>query len=327
MRRREFIGLLGGMAAAWSLAARAQQPAMPVIGFLSGGSPGGPRPADISGLQQGLLEGGYIEGRNLIIEYRWAEGHFDRLSGLAGDLVRRRVAVIATVTLPAAMAAKRASPTTPVVFVIGEDPVKAGLVASLNRPGGNATGVSDFVNQLVAKRLELIRQIVPSVVLMGLLVNPNNPNAEPDTKEIETAANALGQKLLVVKATSDSELQAAFATLAEERAGALCVNIDPFFFRAQDQIVWLAAQHSLPAIYPLREFVNAGGLISYSPNRFSSWRQAGLYVARVLHGEKPADLPAQQATNVELIINLKAAKALGLTIPISLLGRADEVIE
>ena len=310
-----------------SLAARAQKPATPAIGFLSGSSFRGAHAVDLDGLRQGLMEGGYIEGRTLNIEYGFADGHFDRLPALASDLISRRVAVIATVTLPAAMAAKAATPTIPVVFVIGEDPVKAGLVASLNRAGGNATGVSDFINQLGAKRLELILQAMPRVALIGLLVNPSNPNAEPDAKEVEAAANGLGQKLLVVRATSDRELEAAFTTLAQERAGAVCVNIDPFFFGAQDQIIALAARYRLPAIYSLSEFVKAGGLMSYSPNRFGSWRQAGLYAARILHGEKPADLPVQQATKVELVINVKTAKALGLTMPPTLLARADEVIE
>jgi putative ABC transport system substrate-binding protein len=292
------------------------------------GGRGGPRsPPDIDGLRQGLAESGFVLGRDLNIEYRWAEGQFDRLSALAADLTSRRVALIATVTLPAAMAAKAASPTTPVDFVIGEDPVKAGLVASLNRPGGNATGVSDFVNQLVAKRLELLQQAVPGVALIGLLVNPNNPNSVPDAEEAAAAANALGQKLLVLKVTSDRELEAAFETLTQKRAGALAVNIDPFFSRAQDQIISLAARYGLPAIYPLRAFVDAGGLMSYSPNRLVSWRQAGFYAARILHGEKPADLPVQQATKVELVMNLKTSKAIGLTIPLSILARADEVIE
>jgi len=327
MRRRDFVAMVGAAALASPTLTRAQQLATPAIGFLSGGSSRGAHAPDIDGLRQGLVEGGYIEGRTVIIEYGFADGHFNRLPALASDLIRRRVAVIATVTLPAAMAAKVATPTTPVVFVIGEDPVKTGLVASLNRPGGNATGVSDFINQLGAKRLELIRQAVPRMALIGLLVNPSNPNAEPDAKEVEAAANGLGQKLFVLKATSDRELEAAFTTLAQERAGALCVNIDPFFFGAQDQIIALAARYRLPAIYPLVEFVKAGGLMSYSPNRFGSWRQAGLYAARILHGEKPADLPVQQATNVELVINVKTAKALGLTIPPTLLARADEVIQ
>jgi putative ABC transport system substrate-binding protein len=326
MRRREFIVRIGG-AAAWPLAARAQQPARLVIGVLHGGSPSGAPSAELDGLRQGLLEGGYVEGRNLVLEYRWGEGHFDRLSALADELVSRRVALITTITLPAAMAAKAASSTTPIVFVIGEDPVKVGLVASLNRPASNATGVSDFINQLAAKRLDLMRQAVPGVALMGLLVNPTNPNAEPDAKDTEAAATAIGQPLLVVKATSERELEEVFTMLARERAGALCVNIDPFFSRAQHRIVSLAAQHSLPAIYPRREFVNAGGLMSYSPNRFASWRQAGLYAARILQGERPADLPVQQATNVELVINLKTARAIGLDLPPTLLARADEVIE
>jgi putative ABC transport system substrate-binding protein len=225
------------------------------------------------------------------------------------------------------MAAKAASPTIPVVFVIGEDPVKVGLVASLSRPGGNATGASDFVNQLVAKRLELLVQAAPDVELIGLLVNPNNPNAGPDTEEAEAAANALGRKLLVLNATNDRELETAFETVGQKGAGALTVNIDPFFFRARDQIISLAARHGLPAIYPVRQFVDAGGLMSYSPNRLASWRLAGSYAARILRGEKPADLPVQRANRIELIINLKTSKVLGLTIPLSALARADEVIE
>jgi putative ABC transport system substrate-binding protein len=326
MRRRELVKYATITAAAWPVCALSQQ-TVPVIGFLSGASRSGPRPPDMDGLQQGLAESGYVLGRDLDIEYRWAEGQFDRLPSLAADLVGRRVALIATVTLPAAMAAKAASPTIPVVFVIGEDPVKAGLAASLGRPGSNATGVSDFVNQLVAKRLEILQQAVPGAELIGLLVNPNNPNAGPDAEEAEAAANALRQKLLILKATSEGGLDSAFETLAQERAGALTVNIDPFFFRAQDHIISLAARHGLPAIYPLRQFVESGGLMSYSPNRLVSWRQAGFYAGRILHGEKPADLPVQQANKVELIVNLKTSKALGLTIPQSVLARVDEVIE
>jgi putative ABC transport system substrate-binding protein len=320
VQRRDFIALLGS-AFSSTFAAHAQQQTMPVIGFLSGASGPG---LDIDGLSQGLAEGGYVLGRNLNIEYRWAEGQFDRFPALAADLTSRRVVLIATATLPAAMAAKAATPTTPVVFVIGEDPVEAGLVASLNRPGGNATGVSDFVNQLVAKRLDLLQQAVPGAALIGLLVNPN---AEPDAKEARAAVKALGQKLLVVKATGDRELEVAFETLAEERADALAGNIDPFLFRAHDQIISLAARHGLPAIYPIRAFVDAGGLMSYSPNRLVSWHQAGLYAARILHGEKSADLPVQRATKLELVVNLQTWKALGLNIPASILGRADEVIE
>jgi putative ABC transport system substrate-binding protein len=326
MRRRDILALVGG-AGVWPLRARAQQQTTPVIGFLSGGWRSGPSSSENDGLGQGLAEAGYVLGRDLSIQYRWAEGQFDRLPALTADLISRRVALIATATLPAAMAAKAASPTTPVVFVIGEDPVKAGLVASLNRPGGNATGVSDFVNQLVAKRLELLQQTVPSAALIGLLVNPSNPNAEPDVEEAEAAAKALGLKLLVLKATGDRDLSAAFETLEQERAGALAVNIDPFLSRAQDQIISSAARHGLPAIYPVRQFVDAGGLISYSPNRLVSWHQAGLYAGRILHGEKPTDLPVQRANKVELVLNLKTAKALGLNIPALILARADEVIE
>ena len=322
MQRRDFIALLG-TAFSSTFPAHAQQQTMPVIGYLSGASSPGPE----DGFGQGLAEGGYVLGRNLNIEYRWAEGQFDRLPALAADLTSRGVVLIATATLPAAMAAKASTPTTPVVFVIGEDPVEAGLVASLNRPGGNATDVSDFVNQLVAKRLDLLQQAVPGTALIGLLVNPSNPNAEPDAKEARAAVKALGQKLLVVKAASDRELEAAFETLAQERADALAVNIDPFLFRAHDQIISLAARYGFPAIYPLRAFVDAGGLMSYSPNRLVSWHQAGLYAARILHGEKPADLPVQRANKVELVINLKTSKALGLNISASILARADEVIE
>ena len=323
MRRREFIaGIVGS--AAWPLGARAQGQVTPTIGFLSGTSRSETLP---EGFRQGLSQAGYIEGRNLTIDYRWADGHFERLPALAGELVSHRVALIATVTLPAAMAAKIASPMTPVVFVIGEDPVKAGLVASLNRPGGNATGVSDFINQLVQKRLEFIHSAVPTVHLIALLVNPDNPNSEPDIKETETAAGALGLKLLVVRATNDRELETAFGALDHEQSCVLCVNIDPFLVDAREQIVSLAARYRLPAIYPLREFVDAGGLMSYSPNRLASWRQAGMYAAQILHGEKPTDLPVQQAQNVELVINLKTAKALELTMPPALLARADEVIE
>jgi putative ABC transport system substrate-binding protein len=326
MRRRELLEYAIVAATAWTGSARSQQVAIPVIGFLSGASHD-PRPPDMDGLRQGLAESGYVLGRDLSIEYRFAEGQFDRLSALAADLTSRQVALIATATLPAAMAAKAARPTTPVVFVIGEDPVKAGLVASLSRPGGNATGMSDFVNQLVPKRLQILLEAVPGVGLIGLLVNPNNPNAGPDTEEAEAAANTLDQKLLVLNATSDRELETAFETAAKERAGGLAVNIDPFFTRARDRIVSLAARHGLPAIYPVRQFVDAGGLMSYSPNRLVSWRQAGLYAARILRGEKAADLPVQRANTVELIINLKTAKALGLAIPLFVLARADEVIE
>jgi putative tryptophan/tyrosine transport system substrate-binding protein len=326
MRRREFIALLGGTVVAWPWYARAEQRAMPVVGLLSGASADSSLQT-IGGLRLGLREGGFVEGRDFTIEYRWAEGRFDRLPALAGTLVGRGVALIVTVTMPAALAATAASRTTPVIFVVGEDPVKAGLVTSLNRPGGNATGVSDFINQLVAKRLEILQKAVPGAASIGWLVNPANPNAEPDVKEAEAAAHALKQKLLVVKASSNGELDSAFMTLTEEHAGAVCVDIDPFLIRAMEQIIALAARHGLPAIYPVREFVGAGGLMSYGPNRVASWRQAGIYAARILRGEKAADLPVQQAESVELLINLRTARALGLSVPPSLIARADEVIE
>jgi putative tryptophan/tyrosine transport system substrate-binding protein len=326
MRRREFVALLGGAVVACHRSARAQQRAMRVVGLLSAASPASSLQT-IEGLRRGLSEGGFIEERDFTFDYRWAEGRFDELPALADALVGRGVSLIAAVTLPAALAAKAASRTIPVIFVVGEDPVKAGLVASLNRPGGNATGISDFINQLVAKRLEILLQIVPSAALIGWLVNPGNPNAEADVRAAEAAARALGQKLLVVKASSNSELDAAFMTLTEDRAGALCVDIDPFLIRAMDQVIALAARHGLPAIYPVRDFVGAGGLMSYGPNRLASWRQAGIYAARILRGEKAANLPVQQTERVELLINLRTARALGLNMPMTLIARADEVIE
>jgi putative tryptophan/tyrosine transport system substrate-binding protein len=326
MRRREFVALLGGAVVAYHRSAQAQQSAMRVIGLLSAASAASSLQT-IEGLRRGLSERGLIEWRDFTFDYRWAEGRFDELPALADALVGRGVSLIATVTLPAALAAKAASRTIPVIFVIGEDPVKAGLVASLNRPGGNATGISDFVNQLVAKRLEILLQTVPSAASIGWLVNPGNPNAEADVSAAEAAARALGQKLLVVKASSNSELDTAFMTLAADRAGALCVDIDPFLIRAMDQVIALAARHGLPAIYPVREFVGAGGLMSYGPNRLASWRQAGIYAARILLGEKAANLPVQQTDSVELLINLRTARALGLSMPTTLIARADDVIE
>jgi putative tryptophan/tyrosine transport system substrate-binding protein len=300
------------------------QAVKPVIGILTGGSRGGQGDA---AFKEGLSDTGYVEGRNLAIEYREAEGQYDRLPALAADLVSRQVALIATVTLPGALAAKAATTTIPIVFVVGEDPVQAGLVASLSRPGGNVTGLSSFTNVLVAKRLELIRELAPAGAALGWLVNPNNPNAEPDTRAVQAASDALRQKLVVVKAGNDRELEAAFATLVREQVGGLGVNIDPFFIRRRAEIIALAARHRLPAIYMSADFATVGGLMSYGANIADLWRQAGVYAGRILKGEKPADLPVQQPTRFALVINLKTAKALGITMPPSLLVLADEVIQ
>ena len=326
MRRREFIKLLGGAATAWPLAAHAQQPTMLVIGFLNSGSPG-PFTRNVAALREGLQEAGYVEGQNVAIEYRWAEGQSDRLPALAADLVRRQVVVIVAPDSASALAAKAASMTIPVIFLIGGDPVKLGLVATFNRPGGNITGVSVLFNTLVAKQLETLHEAVPQADLIGLLVNPTNPNAESDTRGVQAAANVLGQKLVVVKGSTESDLETVFVTLVQQRTGALVVSADPFFVSRLNKLVELAVHQTLPAIYPMRDFVTAGGLMSYGTSLADGYRQVGVYAGRILNGEKPADLPVQQSTKVEFIINLKTAKALGVTVPLSLLGRADEVIE
>jgi putative tryptophan/tyrosine transport system substrate-binding protein len=327
MRRREFIGLVGGAAAGWPLAAEAQQSAMPVVGFLGTGSPESDA-FRVAAVRRGLMEAGYIEGRNVTLEYRWAEYRYERLPALAADLVRREVAVIVAIGgNTSAVAAKPATAKIPIIFAIGGDPIKMGLVASLNRPGGNITGVAFLVATLVAKQFEILHEAVPKTALIGYLVNPTVASYETDTKDVLAAAESVGQKLLVVKARTESELEAAFVTLVRQRVGALVVGGDPFFLSRRAQIVELAARHEVPAIYPLKEYAMAGGLMSYGTSITEAHRIAGLYAGQILQGKKPADLPVQQSTNVELIINLKTAKTLGLTVPLSLLGRADEVIE
>src|SRR6202790_119813 len=327
MRRRQFITLLGGSAITWPSAARAQQAAPPVVGFLGSGS----LQSDafrLAAVQQGLTESGYVEGRNVAFEYRWEEDHDERLPALAAELVRRGIAVLISIGgNTSAVAAKSSTATIPVVFATGSDPIKLGLVTSLNRPGGNVTGVNFLTEMLVAKQLEVLYETIPRTPLIGFLVNPTNANAEADTKSVLAAAESLGQKLVVVQAQTDSELEAAFVALVRQRAGALMVMGDAFFLSRRNKLVELAARQAIPAIYNLREYAIAGGLMSYGTSITDAHRIAGLYAGRILNGEKPADLPVQQSTKVELVINLKTAKTLGLTIPLPLLGRADEVIE
>jgi len=310
----------------WSSAVRAQQTAMPVIGFLSSGSPGSST-SPLAAFRQGLSEAGYVEGQNLAVEYRWAEGRYDRLSELAADLVSRKVDVIVTGSTLSARAAKNATSTTPVVFTMVSDPVGAGFVASLPRPGGNLTGFSDIAIELEPKRVELLSELVPQAGVIALLVNPKFPAAERIIEDAREAARAKGLQLQILKAGTESEIDAAFPSVIQLQAGGLVIGTDPFFFNRREQLVSLAARHSVPAIYELREFAAAGGLISYGTSLTAAYRQVGGYVRKILNGTKPADLPVQQPTTFELVVNLKTAKALGLTVPPSVLARADEVIE
>jgi ABC-type uncharacterized transport system substrate-binding protein len=325
MNRRQFITLLGG-AAAWPLAARAQQAAMPAIGYLNNGSPESDVPR-LTGLRRGLNQTGYIEGRNLVIEYRWAGNQADRLPALAADLVQLRVAVIVSAGMVSTLAAKAATTSIPIVFAVGNDPVQFGLVASLNRPGGNLTGFNLFAGELGAKALALLHELVPSATTIGFLENPNNPVFELSTRDVLAAAPVIGLRVQILKATTDREIDTAFASLVQARTGALVVGSDLLFNSRIEQIVALAARHAIPTMYLLREFAVAGGLISYGMSLMDAYRQVGLYTGRILKGEKPADLPVIQATKLELIINLKTAKALGLQVPDRLLALADEVIE
>ena len=326
MQRREFITLLGGAAATWPLTAHAQQPAMPVVGFLGAGS-AAPDAWRVAAFRQGLNESGYVEGRNLMIEFRWANGDYARLPQLTAELISRSVAVIFAGQLPATLAAKAATSKIPIIFANGNDPVEFGLVASLSRPGGNITGVSVLVNMLAAKHLELLHEMVPKAVLVGLLINSGNPNVEVDRRQLEAAANVLGKKLVVLEASTPEAIEAAFATLVQMRADALFVHADAFFASQNKQLVALTTRYAIPTIFHLRDFVMAGGLMSYGADLADGYRQAGIYAGRILNGEKPADLPVQQATKVELIVNLKTAKALGITVPRLVQSRADEVIE
>jgi putative tryptophan/tyrosine transport system substrate-binding protein len=326
MRRREFLGVLGGTAAAWPLVARAQQPAMPVIGFLHARSPDDAMP-QVAAFRRGLNEGGYVEGQNVIVEYRWARGRYDTLPPMASELARLPATLLVAGSEPAALAAKAATSTIPVVFSIGADPVKLGLALSYNRPNGNATGVSMFTSALEAKRLGLLRELVPTAVKIGVLVNPNYSEAEGQLRDLQDAAHAMGLQIQVLLASNDSEIDAVFEAMPQQRIDALLQAADPFLDTRREKLVGLVARQAIPAIYHFREFPLANGLMSYGIDILDVYRQVGIYAGRILNGVKPADLPVLQPIKFELVINVKTAKALGLTLPDKLLALADEVIE
>jgi ABC-type uncharacterized transport system substrate-binding protein len=327
VKRRDFITLLGGAAVAWPLAARAQQPAIPVVGFLSSQSPDGFK-EQLRGFRQGLKDIGYVEGENVAIEYHSAENQIDRLPELAAKLVRRRVAAISTGSNAAALAAKASTATIPIIFSVAEDPVRLGLVASLARPGGNLTGINFLGGEVVAKRLELLRELVPAATRVAVLVNPTGgPSVETTMRDVEAAARAMGLQIQVLNASTSREIAAAFVTFGRERPDAIFVSGDAFFISRRVQLATLASSHSIPATYSLRDFAEVGGLMSYGSNLTEAYRQVGVYTGRILKGAKPADLPVVQASKFELVINAETARILGLTVPPSLLARADEVIE
>jgi putative tryptophan/tyrosine transport system substrate-binding protein len=325
MKRRDFIALIGGTAAAWPIMARAQRPEIPVVAFLNGGSPDGYAPM-VAAFHQGLKDTGYVEAQSVRIEYRWADGQYGRLPAMAADLVHRQVAVIVT-NSPGMLAAKAATTTIPIVFTTSGDPVELGFVASLARPGRNITGVTQLNVEVAPKRLELMHELVPTATIMAVLVNPAYPSAEIQSRGMQAAARTLGVQLHILRASNERDIDDAFATLAQLRAGAFVISSDPFFNSRAEQFAALALRHAVPTIFQYREFAAAGGLMSYGGSIIDSYRQAGVYTGRILKGEKPADLPVQQSTKVELIINLKTAAALGLEVPRTLIARADEVIE
>jgi putative ABC transport system substrate-binding protein len=326
MKRREFIASLASAAAAWPVAARAQQPAKSTVGFLNGTSPQGYE-RFLSAFHRGLSQTGYVEDRNVEVEYRWAEGHYDRLPALAADLVRRQVAVIVATSTPANLVAKAATTQIPIVFTTSSDPVEIGLVASLSRPGGNVTGAATLNVEVDQKRLEMLRELIPGAATLALLVNPNRPGDQAQSESLEAAARAMGRRIVILGAASESEIDVAFTELAKRQAGALLVHTDAFFFSRREQLIELAKRYAVPAVFDRREFAELGGLMSYGGSVTDVYYLAGIYTGRILKGEKPQDLPVQQSTKVELVVNLKTAKALGLEIPPTLLARADEVIE